>query len=344
MLSDQPGIGRDTASTCRADRHRAQALDAQLAQPAALRWPLLVLRLRRLLSARVALRRAAGPLQEGAADGACLPARLRATLVWAEWGPVPVSVAARSAAVARIVGRRGAQRWSWRCPRDEGLGRALSACRAAKVDRRSRTSSTRLDPLHRGRARTRRPRAPRHPGGRVRRRVHLALSPQEAQRRRRRRGRATPGRPSDPGGRRGDRGGAARTRPGSWRAARISSRTPSDDVDDVLSAFDVIVFCPSPDRGSAAGDDPRDACRAALPRDRRGRRRGHDRSRVRRDLRTRKRSGRVGRRASPVSRESGSPHATWCSCEGYAEQVYAAPVVAEQIERLFETAIAGASR
>ena len=33
MLTDMPGIGRDTGVRVRADRHRAEALDAQLAWP-----------------------------------------------------------------------------------------------------------------------------------------------------------------------------------------------------------------------------------------------------------------------------------------------------------------------
>ena len=89
MLTDMAGIGRDTGVTIRpieigpklstgswVGAGRALAGAARAAARGA--------------RGRGALRRAARPLQEGAADGAgCCPPSCAATVVWAEWGPVP---------------------------------------------------------------------------------------------------------------------------------------------------------------------------------------------------------------------------------------------------------------
>ena len=116
MLSDQRGIGRDTAVAGAADRARAEAVagragarsahGAAAARAAAAR-----------AARRGALRRAARALQEGAAAGRrCCRARCAPRLAWAEWGPVPFPL------------RRGLPRRSTGAPR--GASHAVLAVSA----------------------------------------------------------------------------------------------------------------------------------------------------------------------------------------------------------------------
>jgi glycosyltransferase involved in cell wall biosynthesis len=88
MLSDWPGIGRETAVEVRPLR-LGPKLSARTWPSLLLRWPLLRRRLRRALAA-------AGPhdalllhYKKEQLLAAKLPAELRAKVVWAEWGPVP---------------------------------------------------------------------------------------------------------------------------------------------------------------------------------------------------------------------------------------------------------------
>ena len=85
-----------------------------------------------------------------------------------------------------------------------------------------------------------------------------------------------PARAPDPRRRRRDRGGAARAGRAARRPRRTSSRRPADDVADVLSAFDVSVFCPSPTEGAPRAVILGMLARASVPVDRRRGRRRHD--------------------------------------------------------------------
>ena len=171
---------------------------------------------------RGALRRAARPLQEGAADGALAaraPARRRSS--WAEWGPVPFPM--RRACRAGCTSRRRAGATVVhgrlrRARRDSVWPR--SACRR----RRSSSSPTSCAP-------TRSPSPPRA-APRVRAELgipadafvvglHLPLPPQEAQRRRRRRGQAPL---DDPTARTWSSRGAGETRGRAARARRAARR------------------------------------------------------------------------------------------------------------------------
>jgi glycosyltransferase involved in cell wall biosynthesis len=88
ILTDRPGIGRDTGVEV-----RPIALGPKLSTRTwvglALRWPLLVRRLRRALQAQAPYDVLMVHYKKEQLLARMLPAELRRTVVWAEWGPVP---------------------------------------------------------------------------------------------------------------------------------------------------------------------------------------------------------------------------------------------------------------
>ncbi len=88
MLTDQPGIGRDTGVEV-----EPIALGPKLATGSwmglAARWPLLLWRLRSALGAQAPYDVLLVHYKKEQLLARMLPARLRRTVVWAEWGPVP---------------------------------------------------------------------------------------------------------------------------------------------------------------------------------------------------------------------------------------------------------------
>ncbi|MGO9319771.1 MAG: glycosyltransferase family 4 protein [Solirubrobacteraceae bacterium] len=88
MLTDQPGIGRDTGVEV-----QPVAIGPKLSTGSwvglAVRWPLLLARLRRALGAQEPYDVLLMHYKKEQLLARMLPARLRATVVWAEWGPVP---------------------------------------------------------------------------------------------------------------------------------------------------------------------------------------------------------------------------------------------------------------
>ncbi len=88
MLTDMPNIGRDTQ--VRVDPvELGPKLSKRSWMGLALRWPLLVMRLRRALRAQAPYDVLMVHYKKEQLLALMLPASLRATLVWAEWGPVP---------------------------------------------------------------------------------------------------------------------------------------------------------------------------------------------------------------------------------------------------------------
>jgi len=88
MLTDMPGIGRDTEVEV-----RPIALGPKLSTRSwvglAARWPLLLARLRRALRAQAPYDVLLVHYKKEQLLAGTLPRRLRPTVVWAEWGPVP---------------------------------------------------------------------------------------------------------------------------------------------------------------------------------------------------------------------------------------------------------------
>ena len=223
MLSDRPEIGRQTRVVVEPISIGAK-LSRRTWRSLLLRWVPYVARLREALERQAPHDVLLVHYKKEQLMAPFLPARLRPTLVWAEWGPVPFEL------------RRGLPRLLY-----------LFAARRAKlimaVSQSTKTSVqdvgipgdkivvvpnvVDVDAIRYSDAgQASRPRAARHPTGRVRGRLHLTFSPQEAKRRRRRRCQAArrSARPSDPRRSRRNRGGAA-------SAVRIDRRPrpfPSD--------------------------------------------------------------------------------------------------------------------
>ncbi len=89
MLSDVPGIARDTNVTV-APIDTGPKLSTRTWTALALRWPLLLRRLARALQAQLPYDVLLVHYKKEQLLAAALPKRLRATTVWAEWGPVPL--------------------------------------------------------------------------------------------------------------------------------------------------------------------------------------------------------------------------------------------------------------
>jgi glycosyltransferase involved in cell wall biosynthesis len=248
MLTDMPEIGRDTRVEI-----QPVALGPKLSRRSwiglALRWPLLSMRLRRALRAQAPYDVLMVHYKKEQLLVPMLPARLRETLVWAEWGPVPfplrkgiprraylaaarqaalvlaisqgtrrsvteVGVAANKLIVVPNVLRADEIRYS-----EEGRARVRGEL-GIPADAFVVGCISRFHPKKRNDVVVQAVRALEDP------RVHLILAGDgetEAQLR-------------------------ALAAPLGERAHFIS--TPGVEVPDVLSAFDVSVFCPSPTEGA----------------------------------------------------------------------------------------------
>jgi glycosyltransferase involved in cell wall biosynthesis len=88
LLTDQPQIARDTRVTA-APLHIGPKLSVRSYRTLALKWWLYLLRLRRALEAQAPYDVLLVHYKKEQLLARWLPPRLRATLVWAEWGPVP---------------------------------------------------------------------------------------------------------------------------------------------------------------------------------------------------------------------------------------------------------------
>jgi glycosyltransferase involved in cell wall biosynthesis len=336
MLSDDPGIGRGTSV-----RVEPLAIGPKLSLRSyatlATRWPLLVRRLRAALEAQAPYDVLLVHYKKEQLLARWLPEELRATLVWAEWGPVPFPM------------RRGLPRRMYlRAARDARLVLAVSAGTKESVQdvgvpagkvvvlpNAMRTDD--IDFTAEGRARVReRLGIPAeafvvglisrfHPKKRndvvidaVRAlddpRAHLIIAGS------------------------GETEAELRARAAALDARAHFVDTPRGEIADVLSAFDVSVFCPSPTEGA-----PRAtilgmlARRAVLSTGREG---VHDM---------------IAPEFGAIAQPENDPAALAAilrryledpalaarqgeAARAHAERTYAAPVVAEQLERLLRDA------
>jgi glycosyltransferase involved in cell wall biosynthesis len=338
MLTDMPGIVRDTGVEV-----RPIALGPKLSTSSwiglAARWPLLLRRLRAALRAQAPYDILMVHYKKEQLLVRMLPAELRRTVVWAEWGPVPFPL------------RRGIPRRAYlAAARQVGVVMAISEgtrrslvevgvdqARVVVVPNVLQTDEIRFS--ENGRARIRRQLdipsqafvvgciSRFHPKKRndvvIRAvcdlkdpRVHLILAGD------------------------GETGPELRELAAPLGAHAHFMSTPGADVSDVLSAFDVSVFCPSPTEGA-----PRAVILAMLA--------------SRPCLATGEEgvsdmiTPELGGIASP-EHEPGSLRALLerylddpqrarregAAARAYAERTYAAPVVAKLIERLLDDAIA----
>jgi glycosyltransferase involved in cell wall biosynthesis len=337
MLSDMPGIGRDTSVTV-TGIDTGPKLSTRTWTRLALRWPLLLRRFARALEDELPYDVLLVHYKKEQLMAGMLPRRLRATTVWAEWGPVPLPL---RGGIPRLAYLASARRAALVMAISEGTRRSLADVgvedRLVVVPNVMRTEEIRY--TEQGRARVREALgipADAFVVGCVSRfhrkkrndvvvravcaladpRVHLILA--------------------------GDGETEAQLRelaaPLERRAHFIS--TPGAEIPDVMSAFDVSVFCPSPTEGA-----PRAVILGMLT--------------ARPCLST----GAEGV-ADMISEEIGgiaapenSPEALaallrryiedpariareGAAARAHAERVYAAPVVAERIEELLRDAIA----
>ncbi|MGO9488293.1 MAG: glycosyltransferase family 4 protein [Solirubrobacteraceae bacterium] len=88
MLTDMPGIGRDTGVTIR-PIELGPKLSTRTWMGLAARWPLLLARLRAALRAESPYEVLLVHYKKEQLLARMLPAQLRRNVVWAEWGPVP---------------------------------------------------------------------------------------------------------------------------------------------------------------------------------------------------------------------------------------------------------------
>jgi glycosyltransferase involved in cell wall biosynthesis len=336
MLSDLPGIGRDSAVTV-APIDIGPKLSLRSYATLAARWPLLVRRLRAALEAQAPYDVLLVHYKKEQLLARWLPEELRRTLVWAEWGPVPFPM------------RRGVPRRMYlRAAADARLALAVSdGTRQSLIDvgipagkitvlpNALRTDD--IDFSAAGRAQVRqRLGIPAdafvvglisrfHPKKRndvvvdaVRElgdeRVHLVMA--------------------------GSGETEAQLRA---QAAALGSRahfvdTPRGDVADVLSAFDVSVFCPSPTEGA-----PRATILGMLARRpvlSTGREGVHDMIAPEFGAISDPEND-AGALAAILRRYLDDPELAARQGEAaraYAERTYAAPVVAAELERLLRDA------
>ena len=248
MLSDRPGIGRDTQVTV-AGIDIGPKLSTRTWTRLALHWPLLLRRFARALEEQLPYDVLLVHYKKEQLMAGMLPKRLRATTVWAEWGPVPC----RCAAACRgspTSPRAGGPRWRWRS--QQGTRRSVAevgvpSTKLVVVPNVVRTEEIRY--TEQGRRRVREELGIPEDAfvvGCVSRfhrkkrndvvvravceledpRVHLILAGE------------------------GETEGQLRelAAPLGERAHFIS--TPGAEIPEVLSAFDVSVFCPSPTEGA----------------------------------------------------------------------------------------------
>jgi glycosyltransferase involved in cell wall biosynthesis len=108
MLSDMPGIGRDTKVTV-VGIDIGPKLSTRTWARLALRWPLLLRRLARALEEQMPYDVLLVHYKKEQLMAGMLPKRLRATTVWAEWGPVPLPLRGGVPRLAYLAaGRRAA--------------------------------------------------------------------------------------------------------------------------------------------------------------------------------------------------------------------------------------------
>ena len=340
MLSDQPGIGRDTGVDVR-PIDIGPKLSERSWRKLALRWPQLLIRLRSALAREAPYDVLLVHYKKEQIMAAALPPQLTRTLVWAEWGPVPFPLRrGLPNTVYRLAARRAALVMAVSAGTRDSVGTVgVPTSRVYVVPNAMRTDS--IGFTAQGRARVRDTLAipedafvvgcisrfhpkkrndvvvdavSRLPG------AHLILAGEGE---------------TEPSLR-------AQARDLGGRAHFIA--TPGSEVGDVLSAFDVLVFCPSPTEGA-----PRAVILGMLA--------------ERPCLATGAEgvadmiTSEVGAICSPENDpevlvsllrrylddpELRSRHGA--AARTYAERVYAAPVVAERVEQLLEAAIASRGR
>ncbi len=247
MLSDMPGIGRDTQVTV-AGIDIGPKLSTRTWTRLALRWPLLLRRFARALEEQWPYDVLLVHYKKEQLMAGTLPRWLRATTVWAEWGPVPVPLRSGVPRLAYLAaGRRAALAMAV----SEGTRRSVAevgvSTKLVVVPNVLRTDEIRFTEWGRRRVReqlgipedafvvgcvSRFHRKKRNDVvvDAVREledpRVHLILAGE------------------------GETEGQLRelAAPLGERAHFIS--TPGTEIPEVLSAFDVSVFCPSPTEGA----------------------------------------------------------------------------------------------
>jgi glycosyltransferase involved in cell wall biosynthesis len=339
MLTDMPAMARDTDV-----RVRPVSLGPKLSSGSwaslAVRWPSLLMRLRRVLREESPYDVLLVHYKKEQLLAGMLPAPLRRTVVWAEWGPVPFPLrrGLPRRAYLRAGGRAALVMAISEGTRDSVAGVGVAEQKILVVPNVVRTDEIRY--TEEGRVRTRgRLGIPEqafvvgcisrfHPkkrndvvvravSGLEDQSVHLILA------------------------------GSGETEPELRSLAEpLGERahfmdTPGAEVPDVLSAFDVTVFCPSPTEGA-----PRAVILGML---------------ASRPCLSTGAEGvadmimpEFGGIASPenepeslaalISRYLDDPARVareGAAARAYAERTYAAPVVAARIEQLFEAAIAG---
>jgi glycosyltransferase involved in cell wall biosynthesis len=341
LLSDMPGIGRGTDVTV-VGIDTGPKLSTRTWSRLAMRWPLLLKRFSSALADQLPYDVLLVHYKKEQLMAGMLPKRLRATTVWAEWGPVPLPL---RRGIPRLAYLAAATRTTLVMAISEGTRKSVAGVGVAQkmvvVPNVMRSDEIRY--TEEGRARVRRElgipndafvvgcisrfhrkkrndvvvdavREMEHP------RVHLILA--------------------------GDGETEQQLRelaaPLGERAHFIS--TPGSEVPDVLSAFDVSVFCPSPTEGA-----PRAvilgmlASRPCLATGAEG-----VADMISDDI-----GGIANPENTPASlralleRYVENPERVQregAAARAYAERTYAAPVVAEAIEKLLREAIASRVR
>jgi glycosyltransferase involved in cell wall biosynthesis len=339
MLSDMPGIGRDTEVTV-AGIDTGPKLSTRTWARLARRWPFLLRRFAHALEEQMPYDVLLVHYKKEQLMAGMLPRRLRATIVWAEWGPVPIPL---RSGLPQLAYAMAARRASLAMAVSEGTRRSVVgvlpalASRLVVVPNVLRTEEIRY--TEQGRARVREQLgipADAFVVGCVSRfhrkkrndvvvsavcelddpRVHLILA--------------------------GDGETESQLRS---LAAGLGERahfipTPGREIPDVLSAFDVSVFCPSPTEGA-----PRAVILGMLA------------SRPCLSTGAEGVADMISPEIGAILSPENSPSALRALLEGYiedparlqregaaarayAERTYAAPVVAEMIDGLLRQAIA----
>jgi glycosyltransferase involved in cell wall biosynthesis len=341
LLSDMPGIGRGTDVTV-VGIDTGPKLSTRTWSRLAQRWPLLLKRFSHALEAQLPYDVLLVHYKKEQLMAGMLPKRLRATTVWAEWGPVPIPL---RSGIPRRAYLAAAKRTPLVMAISEGTRKSVAGVGVAQktvvVPNVMRTDEIRYTEEGRGRVRrelgipddafvvgciSRFHRKKRNDVvvEAVREmedpRVHLILA--------------------------GDGETEQQLRelaaPLGERAHFIS--TPGSEVPDVLSAFDVSVFCPSPTEGA-----PRAvilgmlASRPCLATGAEG-----VADMISEDI-----GGIADPENTPASLrvlleryvdDPGRVEREGAAARAHAEQTYAAPVVAATIEKLFREAIASRGR
>ncbi len=301
MLSDQPEIGRQT----RVLVHPIE-IGPKLSTRSWVglmgRWFAYVRRLRQALEREQPYDVLLVHYKKEQLMAALLPARLRATLVWAEWGPVPYPLRRGIPRQAYLAAARRARlimavsEGTKRSVADVGVPaeKIIYVPNVVDVESIRYTEAGRASVRERlvDSRRTHSSSVASH--GFIRRSATTSSSTRST-------------RLEDPRAHlvlagAGETEAALRAQAESLGGRAHFVPTPQDDVADVLSAFDVSVFCPSPTEGAPRATILGHARGASVHRDRSG---GRGRSHppgVRRDRLTDRRSGGPDGRAAPLPR------------------------------------------